>query len=907
MKTNATVLQWTIAAAALGVAQFAALSQDEATTRRVSGQERAQGSQVIINQIDTSAFPKVTIFATVLKDGVPLRGLGAGDFKVREDEVEQEPLTVVPKLTPLSAVVTLDTSGSMKKRLADAKTAAKSFIDALPADDKLQLIGFSREVRLLTQMGGDRAAAKRAVDATTARGDTALFDALHASAQALKDRAGRKAIILLSDGADDDGTGKQMSKHSLDEALALARDVNVPVFAIGIGDIDEAVLKKAAGQTGGMFLLASQPGELQKLYDKIGEQLAGQYNIYYTSNLPGDGSMHRVRLDYDKASATKEYKSPMLVASAAAPKPAPAAEPAPQPAGEAPIMVFVKRNFGWENPLHSEFSINGKTVDIFTSDTQKDVGKYLKEGWNTLSITTRPQDPANKENDLIFRIGPVRKDAKSKQMVMDPVLWEFRNGTDWKFKDGRHSHPMGPETKEVTLTFPVYFAGMGLEKQEIKAGDYVLAGKPGFNSWNSPVNAMVSVNGTPLNSFMLEARQIVVTSLLKEGRNEVKIVSSRVKNEFADNDIKVSLGGPAEYIAAKKQWEVKPIVEVSAMQGWDKDQRTGQLFSKATPEADTIERVVPFFLDEAPAGAKGGQPKAAAPGVPRAEAAPQKGVSGAAGGEAAGAPVNSPIAVLAKRNFSSWENPLHSEFSVNGKTVDIFSSDTQKDIGKQLKQGWNEISITTRPQSPANSENDLIFRIGPMGKDPKGAGSIMERVLWRFRNGGDWKLDKDKGSYSHPLGPGTKEVTISHPLFFAGMEHETAAVKAGDYVLAGKPGFDSWNSPVVAMVYVNGTPLNSFTLETRQVVITPLVKAGANEIKLVSKRVKNVFQDNDIKFSVGGPAEWIPAKSAFEVKQIVKFDAMQGWERDKKTGQMVNKDNPESDTIERVIPFTLEK
>lgn len=358
MKTKTTVLQWAIAAAALGVAQFGAFGQDEATTRRVTGQENAQGSQVIINQIDTSAFPKVTIFATVLKDGKPLRGLGAKDFKVREDEVEQEPLTVVPKLTPLSAVVTLDTSGSMKKRLADAKTAAKSFIDELPADDKVQLIGFSREVRLLSQMGADRGAIKDAVDATAARGDTALYDALYASVQALKDKAGRKAIILLSDGADDDGTGKQMSKHSLDEALALAREVNVPIFAIGIGEIDETVLKKAASQTGGMFLLASQPGELQKLYDKIGAQLEGQYNIYYASDLPGDGSMHRVRLDYDKASAFKEYKSPTVVARAPAPKPMPVRAAAQPPPASGPLTNIAEAKNG------------GRVVD-FTSEYDK--------------------------------------------------------------------------------------------------------------------------------------------------------------------------------------------------------------------------------------------------------------------------------------------------------------------------------------------------------------------------------------------------------------------------------------------------------------------------------------------------------------------------------------------------------
>jgi VWFA-related protein len=200
----------------------------------VTGQEKAAGAEVHINQIETSEFPKVTIFATVLKDGSPVQGLSASDFRVREDEVDQEPLTVVPKLTPLAVVLTLDTSGSMKKRLADAQAAAKSFLLTLEPQDKAQVIRFSRDVSTIFPLGSDHAAAAAAIEGTVARGDTALWDALYASLESLRSVTGRKAILLLSDGIDDDGTGKPLSKKTVADVLALARQVNVPIYAIGL-------------------------------------------------------------------------------------------------------------------------------------------------------------------------------------------------------------------------------------------------------------------------------------------------------------------------------------------------------------------------------------------------------------------------------------------------------------------------------------------------------------------------------------------------------------------------------------------------------------------------------------------------------------------------------------------------
>ncbi|HEV8718961.1 MAG TPA: VWA domain-containing protein [Candidatus Binatia bacterium] len=317
-----------ICAALLSFAGLAT-GQDEAATRRVV----TPGAQVQINQVETSQFPKVVIFATVLKDGAPVPGLTGKDFRVREDEVDQEPLTVVPKLTPLSAVLTLDTSGSMKKRLPDAQVAAKNFLTTLQSQDKVHVIRFSRDVKTIYPLGVDRAAAQTAIDSTVARGDTALWDALYASVESLRDVAGRKAIILLSDGVDDDGSGKPLSKRSVADVLALARQVNVPVYAIGLGtELDELALKKVADETGALYLNAVEASELTRLYDSIGKQLAGQYTIYYTSNLPADGSEHRVQLKVSDSTSMKSY----LPAATTASKPTstPVAE---EPAKAAPV------------------------------------------------------------------------------------------------------------------------------------------------------------------------------------------------------------------------------------------------------------------------------------------------------------------------------------------------------------------------------------------------------------------------------------------------------------------------------------------------------------------------------------------------------------------------------------------
>jgi hypothetical protein len=560
----------------------------------------------------------------------------------------------------------------------------------------------------------------------------------------------------------------------------------------------------------------------------------------------------------------------------------------PQGGVQDSIEVWAEKHYGsTENPLHTEFIVNGKTVDLFSSTTRKPIGRYLQTGWNTITLKTRPQLPAQDANGLVFRVGSVVKDRKNGQPTMKSVLWRFKNDEDWKLEDGRYNHPLGPNTKEVTLTYRVYYGGLEREGAELQKGDYVVQGKADYESATQPLSTTVFVNGQPLNSFVLSSRQVAITPLLKLGRNEVKLVSTRVKDAFTDNDMTIEVAGQAEYRARESRWMIQPILSLEAMQGWSREDESGQLTSPAAQDEETIERTVVFYVDELP-----GQPAKTEPVAPTE-------------GDEAAAPVNDRIEVWVAKNYASNENPLHSEFIVNGRIVDVFSSTTRKPIAKYLRQGWNTIAVKTTPQTPTNDSNGLVFDIGPVVRDAKSGEPTMTAVLWNFRNDTDWKFDE--GDYKHPRAPDAQDVTLEYRLYYAGLAGEQTQLKDGDYVLQGQSNYQGSSVPMSASVSVNGTPLNSFLAGKRQVVITPLLKQGKNEIKLTTHAITDAFADNEITFDVGGPCKYNARKMTFEMEPVVEIKSQQGWERSDATGQLVNTADPEARSFERTVTFYLEE
>jgi len=105
--------------------------------------------------------------------------------------------------------------------------------------------------------------------------------------------SGRKVVVALTDGNDDDG------RVLLAETIARATDANVPIFTIGLGsDVDEGGLEPLAEQSGGAYYFSPSADDLEALYQEIGSNLRNEYALVYESSTPNlDGTRRDLAVD----------------------------------------------------------------------------------------------------------------------------------------------------------------------------------------------------------------------------------------------------------------------------------------------------------------------------------------------------------------------------------------------------------------------------------------------------------------------------------------------------------------------------------------------------------------------------------------------------------------------------------
>ena len=221
------------------------------------------------------------------------------DLVVLEDGVAQTVDTFQEAVAPVSVVLALDASGSMTRAADGVRTAALSFIEALRPEDALSVLLFADSSAFAHRLTTDRQQSIAAANAYIARGGTALYDGLTDALMAVKQADGRKVIVLLSDGRDEDnaGTGPGSARSQNDVFLALAQ-TDATIYPIGLGPrVDRAFLQRLAAESGGAAYFPDDVSNLRNDYSRIVEELRRRYVVSYTStNGARDGAWRAVEI-----------------------------------------------------------------------------------------------------------------------------------------------------------------------------------------------------------------------------------------------------------------------------------------------------------------------------------------------------------------------------------------------------------------------------------------------------------------------------------------------------------------------------------------------------------------------------------------------------------------------------------
>ena len=225
--------------------------------------------------------------------------LTAGDLEVLEDGVPQKLETFSESIAPVSIMLALDSSGSMTRSVEAARNAALAFVRSLRKEDPLGVMVFSDKVAMSHDLSTHRELSEEAIQAYEANGGTALYDALGEAVTRLKTVSGRRVVVLVTDGRDENAASNGPgSQRSWEQALAEVSAVEATVYAIGIGQrVDRARLEQVAALTGGEAYFTSDINELDANYHRIVEELRRRYQIGYTStNGKRDGGWRKVEI-----------------------------------------------------------------------------------------------------------------------------------------------------------------------------------------------------------------------------------------------------------------------------------------------------------------------------------------------------------------------------------------------------------------------------------------------------------------------------------------------------------------------------------------------------------------------------------------------------------------------------------
>ena len=268
------------------------ITEINVTINQIDACPRSVGEQVkaYVSVTDQGGFPVTTLEATDFALTETVRGASTAYSPSADatfiDADSANPVTI-------SIALLMDYSFSITQEpdnVTDMENAALSFVSQLGENDEAEVIKYSTTIERVQPFTSDQTSLSTAIQSTWsgAGGKTALYDAI---ALAVEDISGstkdRTAIIIITDGEDNDGSGEPLSDSTLEEVIIDAKLDGVPVFTVGLGDrVNPDLLQFIADQTGGTFSASTTSDNLATVYQQLASLLfTNQYVLTYNTTL----------------------------------------------------------------------------------------------------------------------------------------------------------------------------------------------------------------------------------------------------------------------------------------------------------------------------------------------------------------------------------------------------------------------------------------------------------------------------------------------------------------------------------------------------------------------------------------------------------------------------------------------
>jgi len=275
-------------------------------------------------------FPNISVvFRAEKTDGEPVFGLEINDMNVSENGQKCKVISIdgLSKKKPINIGIVIDHSGSMlwdEKQLFDlgidpwfidadtlgrpvfpdeynapidlAKEAVSKFVESFEfKKDKISVVGFSSVVDKTLKLSNNKTAINEIIVSMEADSMTAFYDACIVGIDQVKNSEGLKVLVALTDGQDN------QSKNTFNEVIESANEFEIPIYIIGLGNVNSDSLQLIADKTNGQYFYANSANALTKIYEEISMKLQAFYDMVYESpNLASADEQRTLEISFSR-------------------------------------------------------------------------------------------------------------------------------------------------------------------------------------------------------------------------------------------------------------------------------------------------------------------------------------------------------------------------------------------------------------------------------------------------------------------------------------------------------------------------------------------------------------------------------------------------------------------------------